>query len=84
MKMVEKVNELLKEMEVAEKYLMGLFTPEQLANLDVEDMKVFKSYINLMKLSKDLMLMQATYTDNMNSKLDNINEKLDSLLESKD
>lgn len=75
--MVEKVNEMIKEMEVAEKYLMGMLRPEDLAGaLDDEGIKVFKSYVKLMQLSKDLMLGLAIHVDSTDHKLSNINERL--------
>lgn len=82
--MIEKVNEVIKEIEVAEKYLMGMLRPEDLADaLDDEGIKVFKSYVNLMKLCKELMLESATLADNANYKLNSIDSKLDKLLEQK-
>lgn len=84
MLMVERANQIIKEMEVAEKYLMGMIKPEDLADaLDDEGVKVFKSYVNLMRLSKDLMLEGAINTDNVNFKLNSIESKLDKLLEQK-
>ena len=82
--MIEKVNEVIKEIEVAEKYLMSMLRPEDLADaLDDEGIKVFKSYVNLMKLCKELMLESATLADNANYKLNSIDSKLDKLLEQK-
>lgn len=74
--MVEKVNEIIKEVEKLEKDLMGMFSLSDLADADDETIKMFKSYANLMNLSKDLMLAQATMLDGIDHKLNNIHERL--------
>ena len=78
--MVEKVNQLIKEIEVVEKQMLGMFTFADLVE-DEETMKLMKTYVNLMQLSKEMMIEQAETTDFMTEKLNVIDTKLDLLLE---
>ena len=71
------VNELIEEMEKLEKDLMGMFTVSDLADADDETVKLFKSYANLMKISKQLMKTQASSLDTILLKLDRIEGKID-------
>ena len=73
------VEKLIEEMEKLEKNLMGMFDLSDLAEVDDETIKMFKSYVNLMNISKELMVEQAATIDNMNDKLNEINSKLDVL-----
>ncbi len=75
----EVVKELVEEIEKLEKDLMGMFTISDLADADDETVKLFKSYANLMKISKKLMLTQAESLDNTMLKLDRIEGKIDIL-----
>lgn len=79
--MVEKVNKMIEEMEKLEKNWMGMLSLSDLSEIDDETMKMFKSSINLMNLSKDLMIEQAETIDSMVVKLDSIDQKLDALLD---
>lgn len=78
--MLETVKQIVKEIEVAEKYLMGMFNLSDLAEADDETVKVFQSYAKLMQFSKQLMIEQAETIDNMNKTLKDIDSKLDDLL----
>lgn len=73
----EVVMELLDEMEKLEKDLMGMFSISDLAEADDETVKMFKSYANLMKISKKLMVTQAETLDYIKLKLDKIEGKVD-------
>lgn len=73
----EKVNEIIEEVEVLENYMKEMFNVNDLLEADDSTIKLLRSYINLMNLSKELMMAQAEVTDNMNDKLDKILEKLE-------
>ena len=73
----EVVMELLEEMENLEKEMMGMFKISDLADADDETVKMFKSYANLMKISKKLMVTQAETLDYIKLKLDKIEGKVD-------
>ena len=73
----EVVMELVDEIEKLEKDLMGMFTISDLADADDETVKLFKSYANLMKISKKLMVTQAETLDYIKLKLDRIEGKVD-------
>ena len=74
--LVKTVNEIVKEMEVLEKNLMGMFSLSDLAGADDEMLKMFKSYGKLMELSKEYAIEQAKAIDDMNEKLDKIDKNL--------
>ena len=78
--MLEKVNELIKEIEGVEKYLMGMFTISDLADADEETVKLFQTYAKLMNISKEIMVEQAKNNDEMKQMLQDVNNKLDRLL----
>lgn len=78
--MLEKVNELIKEIEGVEKYLMGMFSLTDLAGADEETIKLFQTYAKLMEISKEIMIEQAKDNDEMKHTLQDINTKLDQLL----
>ena len=78
--MLEKVNELIKEIEGVEKYLMGMFSLTELADADEETIKLFQTYAKLMNISKEIMIEQAKDNDEMKKMLQDINYKLNELL----
>ena len=75
----EVVMELLEEMENLEKEMMGMFKISDLADADDETVKMFKSYANLMKISKKLMVTQAESLDKIMLNLERLEGKIDIL-----
>ena len=70
------VKQIVDEMGVLEKNLMGMLSLSDLVGVDEDMLKMFKSYANLVDLSKEYMMEQAVMIDNMNDKLDSIDQKL--------
>lgn len=78
--MVEKVKELVKEIDKLEEQFMSMFKTSDLLEMEDEGIKMLKQYVGLVNISKELMIESAETIDNMNNKLDTIDSKLDMLV----